>query len=111
MPAGFTGKPWAADLQLSADGRYLYGSERTSSTLATFRVDPATGLLQTVGTVPTEKTPRGFAVDSSGRFIVAAGQGANAVSLHPVDPATGLPGAAQSYPAGKGPNWVEIVDF
>lgn len=111
MPAGFTGKPWAADLQLSADGRYLYGSERTSSTLTTFRVDAATGLLQTAGTVPTEKTPRGFAVDSSGRFIVAAGQGSNAVSLHPVDAATGLPGAAKSYPAGKGPNWVEIVDF
>ncbi len=111
MPAGFTGKPWAADLQLSADGRYLYGSERTSSTLTTFRVDPATGLLQTAGTVPTEKTPRGFALDSTGRFIVAAGQGSGAVTLHPVDAATGLPGAGKSYPAGKGPNWVEIVDF
>jgi 6-phosphogluconolactonase len=111
MPAGFTGKPWAADLQLSADGRYLYGSERTSSTLTTFKVDPATGLLQIAGTTPTEKTPRGFAVDSSGRFLIAAGQGSHAVTLHPIDAATGVPVAGASQPAGKNPNWVEIVDF
>ncbi|WP_431097007.1 lactonase family protein [Polaromonas aquatica] len=111
MPAGFTGKPWAADLQLSADGRYLYGSERTSSTLTTFKVDPATGLLQTAGTTPTEKTPRGFAVDSSGKFLISTGQGSHAVSLHPIDGATGVPVAGASQPAGKNPNWVEIVDF
>ncbi|WP_296924668.1 lactonase family protein [Polaromonas sp.] len=111
MPAGFTGKPWAADLQLSADGRYLYGSERTSSTLTTFKVDPATGLLQTAGTTLTEKTPRSFAVDSSGKFLVSAGQGSHAVSLHSIDAATGVPGTAISQPAGKNPNWVEIVDF
>lgn len=111
MPAGFTGKPWAADLQLSADGRYLYGSERTSSTLTTFKVDPATGLLQTAGTTPTEKTPRGFAVDSSGKFLIATGQGSHAVALHPIDPSTGVPAAAISQLAGKNPNWVEIVDF
>jgi len=111
MPAGFTGKPWAADLQLSADGRYLYGSERTSSTLTTFKVDPATGLLHTAGTTPTEKTPRGFAVDSSGKFLISTGQDSHAVSLHLIDTATGVPAAGASQPAGKNPNWVEIVDF
>jgi 6-phosphogluconolactonase len=111
MPAGFTGKPWAADLQLSADGRYLYGSERTSSTLTTFKVDPVTGLLQTAGTTPTEKTPRGFAVDSSGKFLISTGQDSHAVSLHPIDTVTGVPAAGASQPAGKNPNWVEIVDF
>lgn len=111
MPAGFTGKPWAADLQLSADGRYLYGSERTSSTLTTFKVDAATGLLQTAGTTPTEKTPRGFAVDSSGKFLISTGQGSHSVTLHPIDAATGVPSAGASQPAGKNPNWVEIVDF
>jgi 6-phosphogluconolactonase len=111
VPPGFTGKVWAADLQISPDGKYLYGSERTSSTLTTFKVDAATGQLQVVGQTPTEKTPRGFAVDSTGRFIVAAGQDSHSVSLHAIDPATGLPGAGKSQPAGKNPNWVEIVDF
>jgi 6-phosphogluconolactonase len=111
VPTGFTGKVWAADLQIAPDGKYLYGSERTSSTLTTFKVDAATGQLQVVGQTPTEKTPRGFAIDSTGRFLVAAGQDSHSVSLHAIDSATGLPGAGKSQPAGKNPNWVEIVDF
>ncbi|MEO6017273.1 MAG: beta-propeller fold lactonase family protein, partial [Polaromonas sp.] len=111
VPPGFVGKVWAADLQISPDGKYLYGSERTSSTLTTFRIDPATGRLQVVGQTPTEKTPRGFAVDSTGRLLVATGQDSHGVSLHAIDPATGMPGPGKSQPAGKNPNWVEIVDF
>ncbi|WP_341905178.1 lactonase family protein [Polaromonas sp. YR568] len=111
VPPGFTGKVWAADLQIAPDGRYLYGSERTSSTLTTFRVDAVTGRLQVVGQTPTEKTPRGFAVDSTGRFLVCTGQDSHGVSLHTIDAATGMPGAGKSQPAGKNPNWVEIVDF
>ncbi len=110
VPPGFTGKVWAADLQISPDGKFLYGSERTSSTLTTFRVDPTTGRLQVVGQTPTEKTPRGFAVDSTGRFLIATGQDSHGVSLHTIDTATGMPGAGKSQPAGKNPNWVEIVD-
>ena len=43
LPDGFNGKPWAADIQLTPDGAWLYASERTSSTLAGFKVDGATG--------------------------------------------------------------------
>ncbi|MEO8121690.1 MAG: beta-propeller fold lactonase family protein, partial [Rhodoferax sp.] len=111
LPAGFTGKPWAADLHLSPDGRHLYASERTSSTLSTFTVDAATGLLQALGQTPTEKTPRSFAIDSSGRFLIAAGQESHSVSLHPIDAATGMPGTPTRVPVGKNPNWVEIVDL
>ena len=111
VPPGFTGKVWAADLQISPDGKYLYGSERTSSTLATFSIDSATGHLQVVGQTPTEKTPRGFAVDSTSRFLICTGQDSHGVSLHAIDPDTGIPGAGRSQPAGKNPNWVEIVDF
>lgn len=111
VPPGFAGKVWAADLQISPDGRYLYGSERTSSTLTTFRIDPVTGRLQVVGQTQTEKTPRGFAVDSTGAFLISTGQDSHGVSLHAIDAATGMPGPGKSQPAGKNPNWVEIVDF
>ena len=111
LPPGFNGKPWAADIHLSPDGRTLYASERTSSTLSSFRVDAATGRLQPLGQVPTEKSPRGFAVDSSGRFLIAAGQVSHHLALHPIDPATGIPGTPTRVPVGKNPNWVEIVDL
>lgn len=111
LPAGFTGKPWAADLHLTPDGRYLYASERTSSTISAYRVDPATGLLQPLGQTATEKTPRGFAIDSTGRFLLAAGQDSNSVSVHAIDAASGALGAPQRVPVGKNPNWIEIVDL
>lgn len=111
LPAGFTGKPWAADMHLTPDGKYLYASERTSSTLSAFRVDPATGLLQPLGQTSTEKTPRGFAIDSTGRFLVAAGQDSHSVSVHAIDDASGALGAPKRLPVGKNPNWIEIVDL
>ena len=111
LPPGFADKPWAADLHLTPDGKYLYASERTSSTLSGFRVDPASGLLQPLGQTPTEKTPRGFAIDSTGRYLVVAGQGSHSVSVHPIDGASGALGPPRSLAVGKNPNWIEIVDL
>lgn len=111
LPAGFTGKPWAADLHLTPDGRHLYATERTSSTISAFRVDAATGRLQPLGQTATEKTPRGFAIDPSGRFLIAAGQESHHVALYAIDPATGALGAPQRFAVGKNPNWIEIVDL
>jgi 6-phosphogluconolactonase len=111
LPAGFTGKPWAADLHLTPDGRFLFASERNSSTLSTFRVDAATGRLQPLGHTPTEKEPRGFAIDSTGRFLIAAGQASNGISLYAIDGETGALGAPQHLDVGRNPNWVEIVDL
>jgi len=110
LPPGFSGKPWAADLHLTPDGRFLYASERTSSTLAAFKVDPSTGQLQPIGHTPTEKTPRGFAIDPSGRYLIAAGQESHGLSLYAIDPATGALGKPSRIDAGKNPNWIEIVD-
>ena len=111
LPAGFAGKPWAADLHLTPDGRYLYASERTSSTISGFRVDGATGLLQALGQTPTEKTPRGFAIDSTGQFLISVGQDSHSLSVHPIDGASGALGSPKRLPVGKNPNWVEIVDL
>ena len=110
LPPGFAGKPWAADMHLTPDGKYLYASERTSSTISAFRVHAASGLLQPLGQTATETTPRGFAIDSTGRYLVVAGQGSHNVSVHPIDGASGALGAPKSLPVGKNPNWIEIVD-
>ena len=64
---------WAADIHMTPNGKFLYVSERTSSSLATFGVDGATGKLTYLGSTPTEKQPRGYAIDPKGRFLVASG--------------------------------------
>jgi 6-phosphogluconolactonase len=111
LPPGFTGKPWAADLHLAPDGRHLYASERTSSTIAVYEVDGASGMLKTLASVPTEKTPRGFAIDPSGRYLISSGQESHAIAVYAIDTASGALAPLQRYAVGKNPNWVEIVEL
>jgi 6-phosphogluconolactonase len=111
LPNGFDGKPWAADIHLTPDGKFLYASERTTSTLAAFRVDPNTGMLTSIDSYPTEKQPRGFSIDPTGRYLLAVGQLSNSMTSYAIDKATGKLTKLKEYPMGKNPNWVEIVAF
>jgi 6-phosphogluconolactonase len=111
LPSDFAGKPSAADLHLTPDGSYLYASERTTSTLAAFRIDAAHGTLSLVGRYPTETTPRGFAIDPRGHFLLAVGLASNAMTVYAIDPARGGVCELRRYPQGDMPNWVEIVDL
>lgn len=110
LPPGFQEKPWAADIHITPDGRFLYATERTSSTIAAFKVD-AEGMLSAVGNFPTEKQPRGFNIDSQGRFLLAVGQLSHGMTVHEINRDTGALTARHQYEMGKNPNWVEIVDL
>src|SRR5207248_9114491 len=85
VPTGFTEQVAAADMHITPDGKFLYASERRSSTLAGFTIDPATGTLTSVGSTPTEKQPRGFAIDSGSRYLLAVGQLSHAMSTYRID--------------------------
>jgi 6-phosphogluconolactonase len=111
LPPGFSGKPWAADLHVTADGRFLYASERTSNTLVAFKIDAATGHLTTIGSVPTETQPRGFNIDPSGRYLAAVGEVSNGMTVYGIDAASGALEKVKSYAVGKKPNWVEFVSL
>ena len=64
-----------------------------------------------MGSAPTEKQPRGFAIDPKGRFLIAAGEKSDTISVYAIDQSSGALRLVQKYPAGKGANWVEIVSF
>lgn len=102
---------WAADIHLRQDGRFLYTSERTSSTLGTFGVDAAGGKLTYLGSTPTESQPRGFAISPDGRFLVACGEKSDRVAVYAIGQESGALQLLQRYPGGKGASWVEIVGF
>jgi 6-phosphogluconolactonase len=111
VPPDFQGKPAAADLHITPDGRFLYASVRASSTLAGFRIDPASGGLSLIERVATEQQPRGFNIDSGGRFLLAVGQLSHGLSAYAIDPGAGTLKRLQQYAMGRNPNWVEIVDL
>ncbi|TXL73205.1 lactonase family protein [Vineibacter terrae] len=109
LPPGFSGKPWAADIRITPDGRFIYASERTSSTLAAFRVDPATAMLSLIGHTPTQAQPRGFAIDPAGRYLLAAGQVSHGLSCYRIDAGSGRLTELGQYQVGRNPNWVTII--
>jgi 6-phosphogluconolactonase len=124
MPRGAVGTPganqaprntdndiWAADLHLTPNGRFLYTSERTTSTIGAFQVDTASGKLTYIGSTPTEKQPRGFNIDPTGRFIVVSGEKSDMLSVYAIEAEGGALKAIGRYPTGKGANWVEFVSF
>jgi len=108
MPAGSAAKPWGADIHLTPNGRFLYISERTTSTLVGFSVDPSSGALTLIEATPTEKQPRGFAIDPTGRFLAAVGEVSNSLTLYEIDQKSGHLAALQSIAVGARPNWVEF---
>ena len=99
----------AADIHVTPDGRFLYSSERTTHTLALFRVDAVTGRLTPNGHVSTEQEPRSFAIDPSGRYLLAVGVLSDSMTVYAIDGETGGLTSLGRYPMPKGPNWVEIV--
>ena len=110
--SGFKGDaPAAADIHLTPDGRFLYASERTSSTLTAYRVNAGTGELTVIGNFATETQPRGFNIDPQGKYLLAVGQKSNGLTSYAINRKTGALKPLQHYELGKNPNWVEIVAF
>ena len=103
-------KVWAADIQITPDGKFLYSTERTTNKIALFTVAPGTGKLTYVTNFATEAQPRGIRIDPTGQYLVASGEKSDRVSVYKIDKGTGKLGEPSRYPVGNGANWVEIVD-
>jgi 6-phosphogluconolactonase len=108
-PPGFKGNARAADLHVTADGRFAYASVRNTNSIAGFRIDPDSGLLSRIGVFQVEPSPRSFALDPHGRFLICAGQHDNTVGVYSIDPATGVLTSLHRYSVGENPSWVETL--
>ena len=110
LPPEFKDKPAAADLHVTPDGRFLYGSERRTSTLTGFRIDPEKGTLTQIGRFPTETTPRGFGIEPHGKFLLSTGLDSNHLTVYAIE-ANGTLNPVKQHAMGQMPNWVEFVDL
>ena len=84
----------AAALHASADGRFLYVSNRgTANQMLVFAIDPATGHLKELQRRSVEGDhPREFSLDPSGRFLLIANQKSNQIVVIERDAKSGLLG-------------------
>ncbi len=71
----YSGPNSGADIQITPDGKFLYGSNRGHNSLIGYAVDPETGLLSFIGmTDGRGGVPRSFAVDPTGQYVIIANQ-------------------------------------
>jgi len=104
-------QPAASDIHVTPDGKFLYGAERKTSMLIGYKIDPDKGTLTQIGRFPTEKTPRGFAIDPRGKFLLSVGMDSAGMTVYAIDHASGELKPIGHYPLGTHPNWIEIVDL
>lgn len=90
LPSHYRGENACAEIVLSADGRFLYGSNRGDNSLVIYNIHPTTGFLTVIDYVSTEGNhPRHFALTPSGKHMIIANRDTNNLTIFQVDAKTG----------------------
>jgi 6-phosphogluconolactonase (cycloisomerase 2 family) len=92
LPAGYRGVSTCAEIAVSPDGKFLYGSNRGFDSIVRFPLSER-------GTIPAGtkpnwtwtrgETPRQFTLTPDGRFLYVGNSATNSVAIFAVQPATG----------------------
>jgi 6-phosphogluconolactonase len=90
LPPDFKGENSCADIHVSPNGEFLYGSNRGHDSLVVYAIDIPSGRLSLVQHVPTlGQKPRNFTIDPTGRLVLVANQATNNIVTFRVDSQTG----------------------
>jgi len=90
LPDDYSGENGCAEIAISANGRYLYGSNRGHDSIVVYEVHPESGTLTVIQHVSTEgRHPRHFALTPSGEYVLAANRDTNNIAVFRVDASTG----------------------
>jgi len=86
LPDHFKGESFCADIHLSKDGKFLYGSNRGHNSIAIFKVDEKDQTLEILGTVPVEGNwPRNFGLTPDGKWLLVANQRSGNITVFKVN--------------------------
>jgi 6-phosphogluconolactonase len=90
LPADFSGENSCAEITVSADGKFVYGSNRGHDSIVVFAVDEQSGLLTLVQHVSVQGGhPRHFALTPNGRYLIAANRDTNNIATFRIDQESG----------------------
>lgn len=79
LPEPFEGESIGADIHITPDGKFLYGSNRGHDSIAMYAI-ASNGLLKIIGFQSTGGAiPRNFSIDPFGKFLIAANQETNTI--------------------------------
>ena len=90
LPLDYAGENTTAEVAISTDGRYLYGSNRGHDSLVQFAIDSESGRLTLVEHVSSQGGhPRHFALTPDGLHLIAANRDDNLLAVFAVAPDSG----------------------
>ena len=91
LPKDFDGENGGAAIRVSADGRFLYASNRGHNSIAVFSIDEDGLSIDLIQSIATEGDfPRDFALSPDDAYVVAANQNSDNLTLYRRDSETGL---------------------
>lgn len=86
----FKGKNYCADIHLSKNQDYLYGSNRGENSIVVFKRDALSGTLKKIQSIYTEGNwPRNFTISPNGQFLLVANQKSKNISVYKITTETG----------------------
>lgn len=90
LPEDYHGDNSCADIHISPDGKFLYGSNRGHDSIAVYSIDQSHGRLELLEHVHTGGGhPRNFALSPDGQFLFAANRDSNNIVTFRRDAGTG----------------------
>ncbi|MET2984419.1 lactonase family protein [Aureibaculum conchae] len=91
LPKGYTEKSYCADIHISNDGKFLYGSNRGHNSIAIFEINQESGALKAIGYESVKGDwPRNFALSPNNEFLLVANQRSENIVSFKRDKITGL---------------------
>jgi 6-phosphogluconolactonase len=89
LPPDFKGTSYCADVKVTPDGRYLYGTNRGHDSIACYRIGED-GKLSLIAIEPSRgKGPQNLAVTPDGKWLLCANMSGNSIAVFQTDAATG----------------------
>jgi 6-phosphogluconolactonase len=90
LPADYKGNNSTAEIQIDAEGKFLYVTNRGHDSIAVYTVDPAKGTLTMTENVPSlGRTPRNITIDPTNEYLISANQGGENIVVFRIDHKTG----------------------
>lgn len=89
LPEDFEGTSYCADLKITPDGRFLYGTNRGHDSIAAYRIDDD-GKLSLLEIEPSlGKGPQNLAITADGKYLLCANMPGNNVIVFQIDDQSG----------------------
>jgi 6-phosphogluconolactonase len=110
LPADFTGKSFCADVKVTPDGRFLYGTNRGHDSIAIYSINDD-GTLKLVGIEPSlGKGPQNLAITADGAWLLCANMPGKNVAVFRIDAKAGTLKSAGAPTELASPSCIMVLE-